>query len=83
MDVASNDDSLTEIGKYFAILIFADSYWREIPRKLEDRENFRVYGIQMFREDGCLPQEIVLNNIALRKAKTLWSFGLSECKGVN
>ena len=26
IDVASNDDSLTEIGKYFAILIFADSY---------------------------------------------------------
>ena len=26
MDVASNDDSLTEIGKYFAILIFTDSY---------------------------------------------------------
>ena len=26
MDVASNDDSLTIIGKYFAILIFADSY---------------------------------------------------------
>ena len=25
MDVASNDNSLTEIGKYFAILIFADS----------------------------------------------------------
>ena len=43
MDVASNDYSLTEIRKYFAILIFADSYW---PRKLEDRENFRVYVIQ-------------------------------------
>ena len=26
MDVASTDDSLTQIGKYFAILIFADSY---------------------------------------------------------
>ena len=23
------------------------------------------------------------NSIALRKAKTLWSFGLSECKRVN
>ena len=42
MDVSSNDDSLIEIRKYFEILIFADSYW---PRKLEDRENFRVYGI--------------------------------------
>ena len=26
IDVASNDDSLTEIAKYFAILIFAESY---------------------------------------------------------
>ena len=44
MDVASNDDSLTEIGKYFAILIFVIHTDREIPRKLQDRENFSVYG---------------------------------------
>ena len=33
MDVASNDDSLTEIGKYFAILIFADSYNEYVRNK--------------------------------------------------
>ena len=38
MDVASNDDSLTEIGRYFAIFIFADSY----------RENWKTAKISAF-----------------------------------
>ena len=39
MDVASNDDSLTEVEKYF--VIHTD---RELPQKLEDRENVRIFG---------------------------------------
>ena len=63
MDVASNDDSLTEIGKYFAILIFADSYY---PRKLEDRENFRVYGNFYFRIHHF---KLSLDNVLIKRLK--------------
>ena len=34
MDVASNDDSLTEIRKYFAVLIFAEAYWPRNTAKI-------------------------------------------------
>ena len=32
---------------------------------------------------GCLQLSFCLNPVALRTAKTLWSFGRSECNRVN
>ena len=46
MDVASNDNSLTEIQKYFVILISRIHNDREISQKLEDRKNFRIYSMR-------------------------------------
>ena len=48
---------------------------------VEKQQNHK-YKVQEYGYDKCNNNLSLINPIALRQAKTLWSFGLCECKRV-
>ena len=69
--VASNDDSLTEIGKYFAILIFADSYWPRNTAKIGRPRKFPRIRYQWVLNISFIPSSEF--NAYLKQIKVLLS----------